>query len=94
MIDLKHLLVIANNGSSKGYQRILGKSGQAAAMADWYYGKNWSVIEPYVRKEAKDFVRAYSILKKEIPKIVLVCERLHEGHPKRLARQAGMERDQ
>jgi hypothetical protein len=33
MIDLKHVMVIMNEGSFKGYRRILGKSGLAVNMA-------------------------------------------------------------
>jgi hypothetical protein len=33
MIDLKHVLVIANNGYFKGYQRFLSKSGRASHKA-------------------------------------------------------------
>lgn len=71
MIDLKHILVIANNGSFKGYQRFLGKSGQAANMAQWYYDNNWSMIERYVTKEAEDFIKAYSILRRTLPDVIL-----------------------
>ena len=53
MIDLKHVLVIANNGSFRGYQRFLGKSGQASNMTDWYYHQNWPMIEHYVATEAR-----------------------------------------
>lgn len=74
MIDLKHVLIIANNGSFKGYQRFVGKSGQAAHMMEWYYNKNWAAIEQYIRKEAEEFVRVYSILKEHIPRIARVAE--------------------
>lgn len=69
MIDLKHVLVIANNGSFKGYQRLLGKSGEAANMTQWYHDENWSMIEQYIRKEADDFVEIYSLLKRELPRL-------------------------
>jgi hypothetical protein len=71
MIDLKHVLVIANNGSFKGYQHFLSKFGLAENIAGWYYDRNWSLIENYVIKEARDFVRVYSLIKKELPKILL-----------------------
>lgn len=71
MIELKHLLVIANNGSFKGYDRLLGKSGLAGNMTQWYFDKNWPMIEQYVKQEASDFVKAYSILKRELPRIAL-----------------------
>ncbi len=72
MIDLKHVLVIANNGTFRGYQRFLGKSGQAANICRWYEDKNWFMIEQYIRKEAKDFVCTYSILQREIHKIAVI----------------------
>jgi len=62
MIDLKHILVIANSGSFKGYQRFLGKSGQAANMMEWYYDRNWESIENYIKKETRDFVDTYRTL--------------------------------
>lgn len=72
MIDLKHVLIIANNGSFKGYQRFLGKSGRAASIASWYYDRNWHAIEEYIRREAEDFIKTYSILKDRLPKIVSI----------------------
>lgn len=68
-IDLKHTMVIMNRGSFKGYDKLLGKSGLAENMASWYYDKNWSMIEQYIRQEATDFVTRYSTLKVELPKI-------------------------
>lgn len=69
MIDLKHLLIIANNGSFKGYDKLLGKSDLAANMADWYYDKNWQMIEQYIRQETKDFLEVYAMLKRQLPAI-------------------------
>lgn len=71
MIELKHLLVIANNGSFKGYDRLVGKSNLAANMTQWYYDKNWPMIEQYIIQEAADFITAYSVFKRELPRIRL-----------------------
>ena len=71
MIDLKHTLVMANNGSFRGYATLLGKSHKAANMSDWYYSKNWPMIEQYIRQETTDFIRGYARLKKELPTIAL-----------------------
>jgi hypothetical protein len=71
MIDLKHVLVIANNGSFKGYQGLLGKSGQAANMTQWYYDKSWPIIERYIMNEADDFLKTYCILKRELPRVTM-----------------------
>jgi hypothetical protein len=70
MIDLRHVLVIANNGSFKGYQRFLGKSGLASNMAAWYYEQNYSAIESYVTKEVEDFVKVYCQLKASLPRMM------------------------
>jgi len=77
MIDLKHVLIIANKGSFKGYQRFLGKSGQAANMAQWYYDKNWSAIEQYIRKESEDFGNMYLILNQELPRMMQFVDSYH-----------------
>jgi hypothetical protein len=71
MIDLKHVMVIANNGF-KGYHRLLGKSGVAGNIEEWYYNRNWEAIEHYITNEAKDFVKAFALLKRELPKIMVV----------------------
>lgn len=72
MIDLKHILIVVNKGSFKGYQRFLGKSSLASNMQNWYYENNWTMIEQYIRQEAFDFVKSYALLKRELPKIVMV----------------------
>jgi hypothetical protein len=72
MIDLKHVLVLVNNGSFKGYQRFLGKIGLAKNMASWYYGRNYEAIENYINNEVRDFLRMYFVLKTVLPKIIAV----------------------
>ena len=71
MVDLIHVMIIMNGGDFRNSTRFLGKLGLAANMTEWYYTKDWPAIENYVRKEAEDFVDAYTILKEEIPKIKL-----------------------
>jgi len=68
-IDLKPVMVIVNGGSFKGYSILLGKSGRAANMAKWYYDNDWQRIEQYIEHEAMDFVRVYSTLKEDLPKL-------------------------
>ncbi|AIF82365.1 hypothetical protein NTE_01145 [Candidatus Nitrososphaera evergladensis SR1] len=72
MIDLKHVLVIANGGRFDGYSRFLGKSGLAKNMESWYFDGNYDNILNYVKKEAEDFVKGYCILKKELPRVITV----------------------
>ncbi len=70
MIDLKHVLVIVNNGSFKGYQQFLGKAGAARNMAAWYYSGNYQAILDYVNNEVIDFLRKRFVLKTVLPKMI------------------------
>ncbi len=72
MIDLKHVLVIVNNGSFKGYPRFLGKSGLARDMAGWYYNKDYHKILDYVINEVADFLKMYFVLKTVLPKMITI----------------------
>lgn len=69
MIDLKHILIILNGGRFRGCAELIGKTGRAKSMAQWYATKNYDIIEEYIIEEARDFATVYSILKKEIPKL-------------------------
>ncbi len=72
MIGLKHVLVIVNNGSFKGYPCFLGKSGLARNMVAWYYNKDYQKILDYVITEVADFLRMYFVLKTVLPKMIVV----------------------
>lgn len=72
MIDLKHVLVLVNNGYFKGYQRFLGKIGLAKNMTSWYYSANYHAIENYIRREVDDFLKMYFILKVVLPRIFVI----------------------
>jgi hypothetical protein len=72
MIDLKHVLVIVNNGSFKGYPCFLGKAGLARNMAAWYYNKDCQKILDYVITEVADFLKIYFVLKTVLPRIVVI----------------------
>jgi hypothetical protein len=71
MIDLKHTLVMMNSGRFKNYSILVGKTHEATNMALWYSQKNYEQIERYITKEAADFVSAYIVLKRELPRIKL-----------------------
>lgn len=66
-VDVKHTLVIMNKGQFKGYDALLGKSHEAKYVTDWYYSKEYSKIEDYIRREASSFVEKYQILLKLLP---------------------------
>ena len=69
LLDIKHILILMNNGRFKQYSKLIGKSGKSANMANWYYNQRFDMIEQYIIEEAENFVNAYSILKHELPKI-------------------------
>lgn len=67
-IDIKPILVMMNQGSFKGYQFPLGKK-QGHMVRQWYEKKEYEKIERYIRREARNFIKKYQILKKRIPEI-------------------------
>ena len=69
MIDLKHILIIMNGGKFRGCAELIGKTGRARNIAQWYVSKDYHLIEQYIVEEAEDFAIFYSMLKKEIPKL-------------------------
>ena len=73
-IDIKHILVVKNRGSFKGYNHCLGKTGGGSYVPTWYQNGDYDKIEDYIRKEAGCFVNAYMAIAKEIPKILLPFE--------------------
>jgi uncharacterized protein YprB with RNaseH-like and TPR domain len=70
-LDLKHLLVMINNGNFRGYDKVLDKIGSLTKIdVPVLYGEGrYSEIIKYVQDEAEVFIKAYQILKKEMPKL-------------------------
>jgi hypothetical protein len=68
-IDLKDFLVILNGCTFSNYSELIGKSHEAKGMTQWYALKDYDRIEGYIRKEAVDFVKFYSNVIAEIPKL-------------------------
>jgi len=69
MIDLKHVLIMKNYGQFKGCTQCIGKRGLAKNISGWYWNGNYDAILDYIQNEARDFIRAYMVMKREIPKI-------------------------
>lgn len=68
-LDLKHTLIVMNNGKFAGYSALIGKVGEASNMTDWYYSKQHDKITDYIQREAKGFINNYQIIMREIPNI-------------------------
>lgn len=68
-IDLKHVLILINNGNFKGYHQLLGKSGQGKMVPYWYSQEQYSKIIDYVTSEATSFTKMCAKLQKLLPNL-------------------------
>jgi DNA polymerase III epsilon subunit-like protein len=69
-IDLKHVLVLMNDGAFRGYNNLLkeGKYSNKEILDFYKQGKYNKIIE-YVKEEAEIFREAYLKIKKELPSL-------------------------
>lgn len=66
-LDLKHVLVLINNGSFKGYSSILGLD--KVDVSRLYKEGRYQEILRYIKKEAEVIEKALRILSKEMPSL-------------------------
>jgi hypothetical protein len=67
-LDLKHILIMVNEGSFKGYDKLLRKGKQVNSQIPELYSQGkYDEIANYIKEEAKVFIEAYQKLKKEMP---------------------------
>ena len=68
-LDVKPILVIMNDGSFKGYDKVLPKTNPTVndTIPKLYQEKKYSEIVKYIEDEARDFAKAYQIFKEKIP---------------------------
>ena len=74
-IDIKSILILKNHGLFKRYNQSIGKTGEGKKVPEWYKQRDYQRIEDYIRREAKNFIDAYVVLKEELPKILLPAEK-------------------
>lgn len=69
-VDTKPFLVMINNGNFKGYDKVIPKTNpiENKEISELYKNEEYDRIIGYIRDETNDFVRAYQILKREMPK--------------------------
>jgi hypothetical protein len=67
-LDIKPILVLINDGSFIGYEEIIPKTNPITGdmIPTFYRDGKYTEIIKYIEDEAKDFIKAYQILKKEI----------------------------
>ena len=70
-IDIKPILVLMNGGNFKGYDKVIPKTNPTSndLCPKLYQEARYDEIIKYIENEARDFVRAYQIMKKEIQPI-------------------------
>ena len=69
--DLKHILVMINEGNFRGYDKLL-KKGKIANVhvPQLYKQERYDEIIEYIEEEAKIFINAYQKLRKKMPSLV------------------------
>jgi len=68
LIDLKPIFVMINEGRFKGWSRVIDKP-EVDVPKLYRDGKYEEIIE-YIRDEAEVFLKAYHILKREMPSLI------------------------
>jgi len=74
-LDLKHVAVMINSRESnpfRGYQKIFGKTGKVTGkdIPGLYNDKRWPDIIKYIQDEADGFIKAFKVLKREMPSLL------------------------
>lgn len=74
ILDIKPLLVLINNGNFIGYDKVIPKTNptENKQIPELYRQGEYDKITQYIKDEADDFIRAYQIFKKEMPKLKLL----------------------
>lgn len=70
-LDIKPILVMMNNGDFNGYDKIIPKTNLTKndKIPKLYEKKKFPEILQYIKDETEDFLKAYQMLKKEIPQL-------------------------
>jgi uncharacterized protein YprB with RNaseH-like and TPR domain len=69
-LDLKHVLVLINDGRFRGYNDLLRMGKHVNEdIPELYRRKRYREIAGYVRNESKTFIEAYRKLKREMPSL-------------------------
>jgi len=60
-----------NNGNFKDYDKVIPKTNPVTndRISQLFLDEEYSEIIQYIKDEAKDFIKAYQIFKKEIPSL-------------------------
>jgi len=72
VLDIKPILVMINNGTFVGYDKLLDKDGALGKVdvPKLYEKKKYLEIIKYIEEETRVFLKAFQTLKKEMPSLV------------------------
>lgn len=70
-LDIKSILVMINKGNFKGYDRVIDKTGVLGGVKVYqlYKEGKYDAIIKYIKDESAAFIKAYQVLKREMPSI-------------------------
>lgn len=70
-LEIKPILVVMNNGKFTDYDKVLPKTNPLTndKIPQLHNDGKYPEIIQYIKDEAKDFVKAYQILKREMPSL-------------------------
>ena len=70
-IDTTPILVMINKGNFRDYDKVLPKTNPLTneMIPQFYKEGKYEEITQYIKDEANDFIKAYQILKREMPKL-------------------------
>ena len=71
ILDIKPILVMINNGNFIGYEKVMPKTNplENRDIPALYRQGKYDRIVQYIRDEAEDFIKAYQVLKREMPNL-------------------------
>lgn len=71
ILDVRHILVIMNNGNFTGYDKVLPKTNpiKNEEIPQLFKEGKYPQIIQYVKDETGDFIKAYQIFKRELPSL-------------------------
>jgi len=74
-LDLKHVLVLINQGEFKGYNRVLGHIGGHPVtnerIPELYERGKYEDILGYIKRENETFLQGLKLLKREMPALLV-----------------------
>ncbi len=73
-LDLKHVLVLINQGKFKGYDKVLDIGGHAVtnkSIPNLYERRMYQDIVEYIKRETELFLKGLKILKSEMPALLV-----------------------